>query len=427
MNAGALRRLIGFNMVAAMFAASTPAAADPLDGKALYDDVRRYDSFGPHRYGSPGAAQAFDWIAVELARAGLAVSSQNFTMGRQYDFESGSLSVDGQTVQVVPHWWIAEASASFTLSAPIVASGGAGGRFVRVALPFDRTAYLNKAHRAALDEAFARHPAAVLLTIDHPSGEIYTYNVDQEGKPWPVPVILVAAHDKPLLEQAEQAGKPVTVTIKGRYRHDVAGRNVIGRLDRGKGRTIVVSTPVTSWFTSTCERAPGIAGFLAIARIAAERLVDTDLVFVATAGHEIGHGGMEYFLHSAAPPPAKTVAWAHFGASLACYEWRREGSRWTADKTIDTRLRSILRSQSMDSGVSRHFAGIAGNNLVAEKAAVGELRDVHAAGYPSFFGMAGLHGLFHTPADSAAGTGPDILEPVVRAFAETLIEVSQAR
>jgi len=25
----------------------------------------------------------------------------------------------------------------------------------------------------------------VLLTIDHPSGEIYTYNVDQEGKPWP--------------------------------------------------------------------------------------------------------------------------------------------------------------------------------------------------------------------------------------------------
>ena len=46
---------------------------------------------------------------------------------------------------------------------------------------------------------------------------------------------------------------------------------------------------------------------------------------------------------------------------------------------------------------------------------------------PNFFGMAGLHGLFHTPADSAAGTGPEILEPVVRAFAETLIEVGQAR
>ena len=35
---------------------------------------------------------------------------------------TGSLSVDGQTVEVAPHWWIPEASASFTLSAPIVAS-----------------------------------------------------------------------------------------------------------------------------------------------------------------------------------------------------------------------------------------------------------------------------------------------------------------
>jgi hypothetical protein len=423
----ALRRLIGFNMVATMFAASSPAAADPLGGKALYEDVRRYDRFGPHRFGSPGAAQAFDWIAGELARAGLAVSSQNFVMGRQYDFEAGSLSVDGQTVDVAPHWWIPQAAANFALSASIAASGDASGRFVRLSLPFDRTAYLGKTHIAALDEAFARRPAAVLLTIDHPSGEIYTYNVDQESKPWPVPVILVAARDKPLLDSAEQAGKPVTVAIRGRYRRDVPGRNVIGRLDRGKGRSIVVSTPVTSWFTSTCERGPGIAGFLAIARIAAERLVDADLVFVATAGHEIGHGGMEHFLRTAAPPPAKTAAWAHFGASLACYEWHREAGRWTAGKAIDTRLRVVARSQSMDAIVDRHFAGIAAGRLVAEKAAIGELRDVHGAGYPNFFGMAGLHGFFHTPADSAAGTGPDILEPVVRAFAATLEEISPAR
>ncbi|MFI5001500.1 MAG: hypothetical protein ACHQK9_16595, partial [Reyranellales bacterium] len=272
--ATALRWAIAFHMVAAMLASASPATADPLSGASLYDDVRRYESFGPHRYGSPGAAKAFDWIAEELGRAGFAVSSQAFTMGRQYDFEAGSLSVEGQTVAVAPHWWIPEASANFSLSASIVTSGEASGHFVRMTLPFDRTAYLGKTHRAQLDAAFARHPAAVLLTIDHPSGEIYTYNVDQEGKPWPVPVILVAGHDKPLLDAAEQAGRPVTVSVKGRYRHDVPGRNVIGRLDRGKGRSIVVSTPVTSWFTSTCERAPGIAGFLAIARIAAARLVD---------------------------------------------------------------------------------------------------------------------------------------------------------
>ncbi|HEX9557929.1 MAG TPA: hypothetical protein VF991_15655 [Reyranella sp.] len=425
-----MRRAIGLHMVAAMLAGASPAVAgDPLGGQALYDDVKRYDGFGPHRYGSTGAAQAFDWIAGELARAGLTVSSQNFTMGRQYDFEAGSLSADGQTVAVMPHWWIPEPHASFSLSAPIAAAGDASGRFVRVSLPFDRTAYLSQAHRAALDEAFARRPAAVLLTVDHPSGEIYTYNVDQEGAPWPVPVILVAARDKALLDAAEQAGRPLAVDIKGRYRRDVTGRNVIGRLDRGLnrsagGRAIVVSTPVTSWFTSTCERAPGIAGFLAMARLASTRFAEADLVFVATAGHEIGHGGMAHFLRSQAPPPAATLAWAHFGASLACHEWRRDGERWLAGSAVDARLRVIARSQSMDDLVRRHFGGIAGSGLVGDKAAVGELRDVHAAGYPNFFGMAGLHGLFHTPADSAVGTSPDSLEPIARAFAGALGEVA---
>jgi len=78
----------------------------------------------------------------------------------------------------------------------------------------------------------------------------------------------------------------------------------------------------------------------------------------------------------------------------------------------------------MDELVRRHFGAIAGTSLLGDKAAVGELRDVHAAGYPNFFGMAGLHGLFHTPADNAAGTGPDSLEPVARAFAGALREVA---
>ena len=82
-------------------------------------------------------------------------------------------------------------------------------------------------------------------------------------------MILVAPKDAGLLDAAERSGSPVTVSVKGRYENNVAGRNVIGRLDRGKARTIVVSTPVTSWFTSTCERGPGIAAFLATASLAA--------------------------------------------------------------------------------------------------------------------------------------------------------------
>lgn len=407
-------------------------ATDPLSGAALYADVQRYESFGLHRYGSPGADRALTWIAEELERAGLSVCSQRFSLGRQYDVETAALTVDGESRAVLPQWWIPEALAAFALTAPIAASdnGPAPGAFVRASLPFDRGAYLNDQHRAALEVAFARRPAAVLLTIDHPSGEIFTYNVDQKEKPWPVPLILVAPKDRSLLDRAQQSGRPVTVAVQGAWRRDVPGRNIVARLNRGQNRSrrrwLAVSTPVTSWFTSSCERGPGIAGFLAMARLATTRWPDTDLVFVATSGHEIGHGGMEHFLQAGAPPTEATLAWAHFGASLACFEWRREGTGWVTDRKVDTRQRLILSSQAMEATVARRFKDITATPLSGAHAGLGELRDVAAAGYPRFFGMAGSHTFFHTPADSAATTGPEILEPVVRAFAETLDDAVSA-
>jgi hypothetical protein len=384
--------------------------------------VQRYDTFGPHRYGSPGAEQAFDWIARELERAGLQTSSQRFLLDHQYDFQSATLTIDGQSRAVVPQWWMPARQASFSLDAPIAAAGdgSADGAFVRLTVPYDRGAYLTSQHVAALQAAFARGPAAVLLTIDHPSGEIFTYNVDQKEPPWPVPVILVAANDRALLDHAQQSGRPVAVAVRGAWRRDVPGRNVVGRLDRGTGRWLAISTPVTSWFTSTCERGPGIAAFLATARLARTRWPDVDLVFVATAGHEIGHGGMEHFLRDGAPPPEATLAWAHFGASLACFEWRRESGTWVTDRRVDSSRRLILSSQAMAATVAARFKDIAATPVVGAEAGIGELRDVLAAGYPRFFGMAGSHMFFHTPADSAAATGPGILEPVARAFAATL-------
>jgi hypothetical protein len=399
-------------------------AGGPLSGASLYEDVCRYDAFGQHRYGSAGAAKAFDWISDELSRAGLEVSSQAFTMGRQYDFEQGSLSLEGKAMSVVPQWWVPESLGSFTLSAPIVATGDAHGAFLRLTIPYDGGAYLTDAHRTALQAAFARQPAGIFLTIDHPSDEIFTYNVDQEQTLWPVPVMLVARKDRVVLDTAEAMGRPLTLMIKGSYRRDVPGRNVIGRVERRSDRTIVLSTPVTSWFRSTCERAPGIAAFLAVARIARAQLRAIDLVFVATAGHEIGHGGMEHFIREEAPPPEAVIAWVHFGSSLACYAWQRGvAGNWVTERAIDS-TRFINRSQSLDDLIRRHFKGVEAIDRIGDAAAVGELQDVRAAGYPHFFGMNGRHVFFHTPADTAAATGPEALEPVVHAFAGALIELS---
>jgi len=408
-----VRRLLSFLILTVLMTPTLVRAADPLSEEQLLSDVRRYESFGVHRYGSPGAAAALDWIAAELGKAGLKVNSQPFAMERQYEFTSGTLKVGDRKLDVMPQWWMPEKQANFSLTAsiaPAPAKPGdpavkAAGRFVRVNLPYDRGAYLNDDHRAKLYQAFGREPAAVLLTIDHPSGEIFTYNVDQSSRAWPVPVILVAPKDRAVLDAAEKAGSEVTAEIAGAYKDALTSRNVVARLDRGKDKWLVVSTPVTSWFTSTCERGPGIAGFLAMARLAARRFTDVDVLFVATAGHEIGHGGMSQFMTRGAPRPKETVVWAHFGSSLACREQV---------------AKAVLSSTSLAPLVDRTFAGIQATRLNGDKAGVGEMRDVQGAEFPNFFGMAGSHLYFHTPLDNLSTVDPSLLAPMANAFADTI-------
>ena len=194
--------------------APTPPAA--LSGHRLYADLQHYEAMGVHRYGTPGAGQAFDWLASELRAAGLAVRDQAFVMARQYELRSASLQMAGQRIDVLPQWWLPDASAIFALDAPILATGPAPGAFVRLNLRYDQGAYLNASHKQALQAAFDRHPAAVLLTIDHPSGEVYTYNVAQDDAPWAVPVILVAPRHGALLDAAQTSGEAIRLDIEDR-------------------------------------------------------------------------------------------------------------------------------------------------------------------------------------------------------------------
>ncbi|WP_063689263.1 hypothetical protein [Bradyrhizobium stylosanthis] len=389
------------------------AAKDVLSGAILYEDVARYASFGLHRFGSAGDRATADWIAGEMKQAGFDVSFQPVVLGRQYVVERASAEAAGTTVEATPFWWPPEDRASFRLSAPLARDGDAAGKILLLDLPFDRGAYLGPGHRAAIGEAAAKKPAAILLTIGNPADDRFAYNVTQEDAPWPVPVIVVGAKSRAAFERVLAAGTPVTLDVKGHYERDVAGRNVIAEIGTGRGPTVVVSTPMTGWYSCVCERGPGIANFLALARTVAAETWPAHFVFIATAGHEIGHGGMELFLKHGAPAPKKTLAWIHFGSSNACYGFA-EGAR--TDRPEEERY--LVLSKSAVALTDEAFANVAAKRLVTEKQAVGELRDVHAAGYANFLGMAGRHRTFHTPSDDLGATGPEILEPVAHAFVD---------
>lgn len=417
-------------LVGALWAAMAPSFADQpaaptapptqaANGQSLFADVQRYESFGVHRFGTSGQQGALDWTGQRLKDAGFAIEEQHFALPRQYFLDKATLVAGGQTLDVVPQWWLPENAARFALSAPISAKGDATGQFIRLKIAYDQGAYLGPTQKSAIRDAMQRHPAAVLLTIDHPSGEIFTYNVAQDDAPWPVPVILVAPKDDAALAAAEQRGEAVSLSVTGHYAQQVQGRNLIGRLDRGKARTLVVSTPESSWFTSSCERGPGIAAFLATAAMAARSLPDMNLVFVATTGHEVGHGGMEYFIKDRAPQPKDVALWLHYGAALAC--------RGAGDAPDNRATRVLAYSSSIQPYAEAAFRDVAATRLVRDKANVGELREILGAGYPHVLGMAALHPYFHTPVDQSNRTSPALLAPVVSAFLRAVQAVHDAK
>lgn len=405
-------RLVFIAMMAVLMVGQA-AAEDVLSGARLHEDVARYASFGLHRFGSAGDRATADWIAGELSAAGFAISFQPVILGRQYVVEQASAEAGGKTVEATPFWWPPEDRASFQLSAPLARDGDVSGKILWVELPFDRGAYLGPAHREAITAAAAKKPAAILLMIGNPADDRFAYNVTQEDAPWPVPVIVVGGRSRATFERALASGAPVSFDVKGHYERDVAGRNVVAETGAGRGPNIVVSTPMTGWYSCVCERGPGIANFLALARTIAAEKWPAHFVFIATAGHEIGHGGMELFLKHGAPTPKDTLAWIHFGSSNACYGFA-EGAR--TDRPEQERY--LVLSKSAVALTDEAFAAIEAKRLVTEKQAVGELRDVHAAGYANFLGMAGRHRTFHTPSDDLGATGPEILAPVARAFVD---------
>lgn len=71
--------------------------------------------------------------------------------------------------------------------------------------------------------------------------------------------------------------------------------------------------------------------------------------------------------------------------------WRRDGERWRTDGTVDASRRLLVVSPSLRAPVEAAFDGVDATLFVADKVGIGELREVKAAGYPAFFGVAGSH------------------------------------
>jgi hypothetical protein len=395
---------------------SAGAAADPLAGAALYNDVLRYDGLGEHRTGTAVDLATSDWLDDALRAAGYSVERQAFA-APVFELDSAVVAVGNTRLDAFPIWTPQAGEASGPLSPQ-----ARRGAVAVLSFPPGTGAALGvaEAYRRPIRAAIDAGAVAVVAITENPLGELVAFNAPPNVAPWTVPVAAVAGADGPGLLAGARAGAIAHVRLKGAMRPGAAD-NVVARRP-GPGKPLILSTPKSGWFHCAGERGSGVAIWLGLARHLAAR-PDRNLVLMTASGHEFDGYGGHLFAERLAPPPAEAAGWVHIGANVASYDFALEAGK-LARRPTPPAGRRLAVSQALLPAAKQAFAGQPGYAEPADidaSAAPGEIAEYQRRGYRPLVGMVAPHPLHHTRRDRADVTGPELLEPVARGLA-SLIE-----
>jgi hypothetical protein len=388
---------------------------DILSGGRLYADVETYAEFGNHRAGGEGDRATTDWISKKMAQVGYHILWDTISFTR-FDLESARLDVGGESLECLPFWFPTVTEQRIT--APLVVFDPDGtealsGKIGVITGPanqwrFDPTDWtIAAASRGAL---------ALAIVMPHPSGHVAAQNAVAPFNQIPrsIPVMNVAEKDEARLLEGAQAGSNATLEIRGTTDTDGRTENIIATLERGP-EWIVISTPLTGWYTCGGERGPGVALFLGLARWLAKEDLPYSLMFLGNAGHELDQIGATDTLDKNAPDPKDVKAWIHLGASIATRDMEvgADGKETLLDRA--NTYGSLVSTEALLPAVTSAFVGVDFLTPRSTAPINGELKKYMDAGYPAF-GLFGACPRFHTPYDAADSTSPELLEQVADAL-----------
>src|SRR6187402_80976 len=337
--------------------------ADFFNGNQLFSTVQKFVSLGEHRTGTPTDLATSDWLGKELTSYGYDVKYLEFPI-RQFFPEKIYLSSGTDVIKAFPLWWVNE-----KINRDVT------GTLVDV----NKTKVLNKSNIALIHLPLKQQRAnpkiyidsiinlgvkGIVAITDNPSGEIEAYNTNKDQEPWKAPIILIAPKDSAKALAFVKSGKPVNLAINGTFK-DVKGRNVYGTIGNGD-KYIVISTPISGWFTCGGERGSGIAVWLALAKWAASEKSKYTFVFTGNSGHEHAFKGAHEFLERNAPPVDKTHLWIHFGAGAATLEYKSTASGLVKQTNVDPK-RKFFFNDPVKKSFNTAFAGINAVKVLANE------------------------------------------------------------
>lgn len=393
--------------------ASLPVAAGvaariPADLRAsLATDLDRYIGFGSKQAGGAGDNACGNWLAAEIEGLGFKVERQEFATPF-FEPERSELVCGDSKAALWPQPIVVQTGAD-GITGLLVRIDPAGraeasldGAIALVDLPFARwSSALAKPIREPATSALAAGAKAVVVITNGPTGKIIALNTDGRAPMFSGPVALLAPENAGPFLAAAMRRAPATMTVRG-----TGGRrpafNFVGRIDRGKSRWLVVSTPRSGWYVCAGERGPGIAAWLWLARWASQAVKGHNLAFVCNTGHEYEYLGASEALKVFTPKPADTHFWLHLGANVAARDWHETAGQWQPLPSVDTQ-RFLSISPSLLPLAREVFAGHPGLEAPysSEALSAGELTEIIAAGYAPAAGVFGIHRYHHVAEDDA--------------------------
>lgn len=415
-------------MGSAALPTAAAAAAVPVSVRAaIATDLERYIGFGNKAAGGTGDNACGEWIASELENMGFAAERQSFstpwfTAGR-CELTSGSA-----TAPVWPQP-IVNPTGPLGVFGPLVrvdayrnVHGSLPGAIALIDLPFARwSSALAKPVRDAVNDAFSAGAKGAVLITNGPTGKAIALNADGHAPMFEGPVGVLAPQDAKPFVAAAIGSSPATLVVNGNGGRRTAF-NVIGRLDRGKSRWVVVSTPRSGWFTCAGERGPGLAAWLHLMRWASKAVRTHNLAFVCNSGHEYEYLGASQGVRSFRPTPGEVDFWLHLGANVAARDWHEAVGEWRPLPSVDPQRYLSAAPELLP--VLRHaFAGHIGYEAPysSDELSAGELTEIMGAGYKRAAGVFGIHRYHHTTGDDERCVSADAVATTALGF-QSIVE-----
>lgn len=381
---------------AAPFLTSCASTARPRLETRLMADIQHYVRLGWHRTGSEGDQATAAWLAERLSRAGFRVSPDPFEV-ETLSVADAQLTVGGQSIPCALQW--APDPIRGEIVGPLMRFGEEDAHANALALLPDLAsvaAYWTPQADALVTKVAHSGAKALVVCVNTPGPGPYLFNREPRP-PLPIPVIVAGRESFQALQSAAEKRTAAHLSLNV-VRSKVRTQNVLAEIGSGD-HAIVVSTPMTGWFSCGAERGPGIAIMLALAPRLAK--LNRRVVLACSSGHEIGHAGMDRILKQA-PTPERVGLWVHLGASIGV----------PRDRAVPSIFATPNARPIVEAGFRHLPMGVAPSGAKAP----GETGTVINAGYASVLGFAGGNPDFHTARDNGATVDPALLSQIFDAL-----------